>query len=199
LARRHGRGRRTRPDHRGRWMKTTRAPRQTHSLAWRPSLVAQMPDGLLVAGSEDCEARIETKMSEREAVDHAVTTGRFHQSTKSWPAIASLSATRQAFVLWVVNIPDVHQPSTRLRQTFSLPARTCPRVPASGPASPTCPSLVMKGSPVRVRASALASLAKTNLLSGFRAGPSNRGRRGAWRARRAGSPGSAAPSAGLRG
>jgi hypothetical protein len=102
------------PDHRGRWMKTTRAPRQTHSLAWHPSLVAQMPDGLLVAGSEDCEARIETKMSEREAVDHAVTTGRFHQSTKSWPAIASSSATRQAFVLWVVNIPDVHQPSTRL-------------------------------------------------------------------------------------
>jgi hypothetical protein len=40
----------------------------------------------------------------------------------------------------------------------SFPAETCPRVPASGRASPTCLFLVMKGSPVRVRASALTPL-----------------------------------------
>ncbi len=41
------------------------------------------------------------------------------------------------------------------RETVRFPARTWPRGPASGRASTTCPSLVMKGSPVRVRASAL--------------------------------------------
>ena len=40
----------------------------------------------------------------------------------------------------------------------SFPARTCPCVPASGRSCPTGLSLVMNGSPVQVRASALASL-----------------------------------------
>ena len=42
--------------------------------------------------------------------------------------------------------------------TGRFPARTRPRVPASGRACPTRPSLVMKGSAVRVRASALPNL-----------------------------------------
>src|SRR5215211_807313 len=43
-------------------------------------------------------------------------------------------------------------------RTVLFPARTCPRVSASGRASLTRLSLVMKGSPVRVRASASRSL-----------------------------------------
>jgi hypothetical protein len=43
-------------------------------------------------------------------------------------------------------------------KNHSYPARTWPRVPASRRLSLTCPSLVMKGSPVRVRASASPDL-----------------------------------------
>ena len=50
----------------------------------------------------------------------------------------------------------VHPKSSR---TAQFPARTCPRVPAR---PPTCRPLVMKGSPVRVRASALQAV-----LQGF--------------------------------
>jgi hypothetical protein len=43
----------------------------------------------------------------------------------------------------------------RSRETARSPGETCPGVPARARASLTCLSLVMKGSPVRVRASAL--------------------------------------------
>src|SRR5918996_5755707 len=47
----------------------------------------------------------------------------------------------------------VHPKSSR---TAQFPARTCPRVPARGRPSLNRLPLVMKGSPVRVRASALS-------------------------------------------
>ena len=59
---------------------------------------------------------------------------------------------------------------TETRETVRFPARTCPRSPADGRASFTRPSLVMKGSAVRVRASALgeAPLRRGFLVEGVR-------------------------------
>ena len=47
-----------------------------------------------------------------------------------------------------------HARPLRSSRTVSFPARTCPRAPLRGRAFPTRLSLVMKGSPIRVRASA---------------------------------------------
>jgi hypothetical protein len=52
----------------------------------------------------------------------------------------------------------------RSRETARSPGETCPGVPARARASLTCLSLVMKGSPVRVRASASKSPAKALLV-----------------------------------
>jgi hypothetical protein len=58
------------------------------------------------------------------------------------------------------------RPGTRVPElapsNSRTPARMCPRVPASGRAFPSRLSLVMKGSPVRVRASAFSAFAGTS-------------------------------------
>jgi hypothetical protein len=51
-------------------------------------------------------------------------------------------------------------------KTAWSPGKMCPIVPASGRVSPTCLSLVMKGSAVRVRASASLKVTSTLLRSG---------------------------------
>jgi hypothetical protein len=77
-------------------------------------------------------------------------------------ASTRLSPVGTAHTLPAKSVPRVHCAN---RRTPPFPARRCPRVPERGRGSPTRPSLVMKGSPVRVRASALGRFAGTSSVA----------------------------------